>query len=100
MTNGASRLRQITISMAAERTIKFQYYVGFNRCVQVLLDALAVENVPTFRLNGILRHIVAQSAHGGLTIFATEHSGIFLAADYEIGMTGHLTHARNQTEDI
>jgi hypothetical protein len=85
--------------MAAERNVKYQYYVGFNRCVQVLPDALAVENVPASRLESILRHIVAQSAHGGLT-FVAERTGIVLAADYEIGMAGHLTHARNQTEDI
>ena len=68
--------------------------MGFNGCVQVLLDALA------FRLDGILRHIIAQSAHGGLAFFVTEHTSIVPAADYEIGMAGHLTHARDQTEDI
>lgn len=86
-------------SAAAQSITKCQSYVGFNGCVQVLFDAFAVENVPTFCLDGILHHIVAQSAHGGFTLFA-EHAGIVLAADYEIGMAGHLTHARNQTEDI
>jgi hypothetical protein len=75
-------------------------YVGFNRCIQVLFDTFAVKNVPTFCLDAILHHIVAQSAHGGLTFFSAKHTGIVLAADYEIGMAGHLTHARNQTEDI
>ena len=73
-----------------------QYYLGFNRCIQVLLDALAIENMPTFRLDGVLRHIVAQSAHRGLA-FVAEY---FLTADHEIGMARHLAHARDQAEDI
>jgi hypothetical protein len=56
--------------------------------------------VSAFRLDGILCDIVAQSAHSGLPLFVPEHTSIVLAADYEIGMAGHLAHARNQTEDI
>jgi hypothetical protein len=77
-----------------------QTYICFDGRVQVLLDAFAIEYVPAFCLNGILRDIVAQSTHGGFAIFSSEHLCVILASDYEIGMAGHLTHARDKTEDI
>jgi hypothetical protein len=71
----------------------------FDRCVQVLFDAFAVKYMSAFCLDGVLRNIVAQAAYGGLPFFS-EHTGIVLAANYEIGVASHLTHSRNQTEDI
>jgi hypothetical protein len=67
--------------------------------VEVLFDALAVKNVVTFCLDGIFCDVIAQSAYGDLHLFV-KYSSIAPAADYEVGMTGHLTHARNQSEDI
>jgi hypothetical protein len=72
----------------------------FDRCVQVLFDAFAVKNMPAFCLDSILRNIVAQPAYGGLHIVISKRTSILLAANYEIGVARHLSHARNQTEDI
>jgi hypothetical protein len=73
----------------------------FGRCVEVLFDALAVKNVAAFCLDGILRDIITQSAYSDfLVLNFVEYSSIASAADYKIGMTGHLAHARNQSEDV
>jgi hypothetical protein len=71
----------------------------FDRCVQVLFDALAVKYMTAFCLDGVLRNIVAQATYGRLPFFS-EDTSIVLAADYEIGMASHLTHPRNQAENI
>jgi len=73
----------------------------FGRCVKVLFDALAVKNVAAFCLDSILRDIITQSAYSDLLLLVfVEYSSIAPAADYEIGMTGQLAHARNQSEDV
>jgi hypothetical protein len=73
----------------------------FGRCVEVLFDALAVKNVAAFCLDGILRDIITQAAYSDLLLLVfIEYSSIAPAADDEIGMTGHLAHARYQSEDV
>ena len=79
--------------------IKMISYMRFDRCIQVLFDALAVKYMTAFCLDGVLRNIIAQAAYGRLPFFS-EHTSIVLAADYEIRMASHLAHPRNQTEDI
>ncbi len=76
-----------------------QTHMCFDRCVQVLLDTFAIENMPAFRLDGVLRDIIAQATNRGLPFFA-EHASVVLAANYEIGMARHLTHARYQGKDV
>ena len=102
MTNGASQLHRVAVSALRQKKIQnVESYMRFDRCVEVLFDALAIKNVAAFCLDGILRDIITQSAYSGLLLLLfVEYSSIAPAANYEIGMTGHLTHARNQSEDV
>lgn len=63
--------------------------------VKVLPDALAVEDVPTLRLDRVLCNIVAKSAHGSFAdIFSRKGFGVGLTLQHQVRMTSHLSHAR------
>jgi hypothetical protein len=100
MTNRTSQLCRVLVSAAPQKSKNAESHMGFDRCVEIPSDALAVKNVAAFCLDGILRDIVAQSAYGNIPLFFAEYPSIVPAADYKIWVAGHLTHTRNQTEDV
>jgi hypothetical protein len=60
-----------------------------------LFDALAVEYMVAFGLDGILRNITAESTDGGFAslIGAQKLACVGLAAEHKIWVASHLPHA-------
>ena len=66
-----------------------------------MLDAFAVEDVPTFCLNSILRELVAKSANSTFSVFVLhEHAGVVLASKNKIRVARHLTHTGEPNDEI
>ena len=62
-------------------------------CLEVLLDALSIEDMPAFGLNSVFCELVAESADGALAgVILYEHPCVVLAAKDKIRMTCHLAH--------
>jgi len=65
---------------------------------EVLSDALSVEYVFALRSNRVFGLVIAQSADGTLRHLYIGHCGLGLQD--QIGMTGHLSHPRDQGENV
>ena len=64
-----------------------------NRSVQILLDTLAIEDVPASCLDRIFCDVVAQSTDSRFaTIVCEERPCIVLAPQDKIGVASHLPH--------
>lgn len=66
--------------------------------LQILADALAVEYVVALGHNGIFGRVVADAADGAFGCGLRE--GARLRLQDEIGMARHLTHSRDEREDV
>jgi hypothetical protein len=63
--------------------------------IEILLDALSVENVSTFGLNGVFCNIVADPADGRLVrVVGYKLGRVGLASQDEVRMARHLPHPR------
>jgi hypothetical protein len=71
----------------------------FHGSLEILFDAFSIKDVPAFRLNGILRNVIADSANRGLTDLSVgEGCSISFTFEHKIGMTSHLPHAGESDE--
>ena len=62
--------------------------------VEILLDTLSVEDVPTFGLNSVLGDVIADSANRGFAnLSIRKYRSVGFAFNHKIGMTSHLSHA-------
>jgi hypothetical protein len=69
--------------------------------VEILLDALAVEDVIAASLDRVLGDVVAQPADDRLAVVVhKELALVVLAAEHEVWMARHLPHPRQETEDV
>lgn len=92
---------QVAVSQYAKKDVVNATYSSLQRSLQILLDALAIENVVTLRLDCIFCEFVTQSADGGFSRFIGHEScGITLTANDQVGMARHLPHAGEKTEDV
>jgi hypothetical protein len=68
----------------------------FHGSIQILFDALSVKDVAALGLDGVFGYIIAKSANRGFSklVVTLEKVCVRLAFEYEVGMTSHLSHAR------
>jgi hypothetical protein len=64
-----------------------------DRGVQVLLDALSIEDVAAFSLNSVLCDIITDTTESSLAnVLGDKFAGIVLATNDEVRVAGHLSH--------
>lgn len=81
--------------------VRHQYKLGiyqahrlFDSRVQILLDALPVEDVPAPGLNSVFSNIIAKAANSCLVrVLWEKRSGICFASQHQVRVACHLTHA-------
>ena len=64
--------------------------------VDVLLDALSVEEVTALGRDRVFGDVIAQTADGVLALIVRKLACIVLASEHQIGVARHLPHARQE----